>query len=207
MFVLLWERCKNRKKSTNVVALSEPASTPQQGWQRGRTSHKYTSAYLPPNLSTLHWSRTQRTTCRSWPRCTFSPPHATSAKDHLDMVTLSRSMFMEVNSVALSGVSAGSHSETEQQSCTVAVPCPHLVWRENWCREKIMTGPVIAALGVSMTGFFMTGVFMTFFWDFFTKGKVDKKNRKKTDKCQFSMYVCRPEKWNVSFFLFFSQQK
>ena len=35
---------------------------------------------------------------------------------------------------------------------------------------KIMTGPVIAALGVSMTGFFMTGVFMTFFWDFFTKG-------------------------------------
>ena len=29
------------------------------------------------------------------------------------------------------------------------------------------------------------------------------KNRKKTDKCQFSMYVCRPEKWNVSFFLFF----
>ena len=60
MFVLLWERCKNRKKSTNVVALSEPASTPQQGWQRGRTSHKYTSAYLPPNLSTLYWSRTQR---------------------------------------------------------------------------------------------------------------------------------------------------
>ena len=28
---------------------------------------------------------------------------------------------------------------------------------------KIMTGPVIAALGVSMTGFFMTGVFMTVF--------------------------------------------
>ena len=76
-----------------------------------------------------HWT--------SWPRCTCSPPHATSAKDHLDMVTLSRSMFMEVNSVALSGVSAGSPSETEQQSCTVAVPCPHLVWRENWCREKL----------------------------------------------------------------------
>ena len=26
------------------------------------------------------------------------------------------------------------------------------------------------------------------------KGRVHKKNRKKTDKCQFSMYVCRPEK-------------
>ena len=29
------------------------------------------------------------------------------------------------------------------------------------------------------------------------------KKQKKTDQCQFSMYVCRPEKWNVSFFLFF----
>ena len=26
------------------------------------------------------------------------------------------------------------------------------------------------------------------------------KKQKKTFKCQFSMYVCRPEKWNVSFF-------
>ena len=109
-----------------------------------------------------HWT--------SWPRCTCSPPHATSAKDHLDMVTLSRSMFMEVNSVALSGVSAGSPSETEQQSCTVAVPCPHLVWRENWCREKLWLDLLLRRWEWVWRVFFMTGVFMTFFWDFFTKG-------------------------------------
>ena len=69
------------------------------------------------------------------------------------MATLSRSIFMimDLNSVALSGVKAGSPRATEQQSCTGAIPCPH---PENSCRGKIMTGPGMTAPGVSMTVFF-----------------------------------------------------
>ena len=55
------------------------------------------------------------------------------------MATLSRSIFMimDLNSVALSGVKAGSPRATEQQSCTGAIPCPHLVRRRIYAGEKL----------------------------------------------------------------------